>query len=261
MADPDRIFYQALAAFETIRIYANAINDSTVPYMTAAIEVEDPFIARASNGLEVELDDKYTPLVKSFSVPLVPPPPTPKPAVLSRSWFKSLKMRPFVPPPLQFRFPLNLVVYTLLPLLIPVFMSLAICRLAAASRSSRARIRLLERDAASPGSAEKLAHVLARLEQQVESAVVELINEPATMADPEQATSKTRPAGKDHPRLTQTQLRIAANLNTLPLKKELAFLPNLRNAHGTIVCRDLENFEFQRQGEGIVRHWASVFVL
>jgi hypothetical protein len=49
----DRIFYQALAQFEHIRIYANGINDRTVPYVTAAIEVSDPFADYESSGLEV----------------------------------------------------------------------------------------------------------------------------------------------------------------------------------------------------------------
>lgn len=49
----DRVFYQALCLFEHLRIYANAINDITVPYPTAAIETEDPFFNRATNGIEM----------------------------------------------------------------------------------------------------------------------------------------------------------------------------------------------------------------
>lgn len=39
--------------FEHIRIYANGINDLTVPYVTAAIEVVDPFADFESSGLKV----------------------------------------------------------------------------------------------------------------------------------------------------------------------------------------------------------------
>jgi hypothetical protein len=73
----DLIFYQALAKFKHIRIYANAyvlpgdykytshphphllsrINDTTVPYVTAAIETSDPFIDYETNGLEVYVGD------------------------------------------------------------------------------------------------------------------------------------------------------------------------------------------------------------
>ncbi|KAF7356616.1 DUF676-domain-containing protein [Mycena venus] len=268
MADPDRIFYQALAAFQTIRIYANSVNDRTVAYVTAAIEVDDPFATRGTNGLELEIDEQYKHLIKSYSLPPVPPPATPKPTVLSPSWFKSLKpTRPFLPPFLQFRFPINIALYALLPVLIPVFMSLAIVRLSLAARSSRARIRLLENDAS---NSQKLAHILAQLEKQVEDAVVELIDDDAHAAaepidDPERALATKGRCSPKHPQelpiLTPTQRRIASWLNRLPLKKERAYFPNALNSHALIICRDVKNFEAHRQGEGIVRHWADSFVL
>ena len=49
----DRIFYQALARFEHVRFYANAVNDVTVPYVTAAIELEDPFLEHSFNGIKM----------------------------------------------------------------------------------------------------------------------------------------------------------------------------------------------------------------
>jgi hypothetical protein len=55
MADPDRIFYQALALFPNTTIYANAVNDITVPYVTSVIELEDPFAAYTTNGIEMFL--------------------------------------------------------------------------------------------------------------------------------------------------------------------------------------------------------------
>ncbi|KAJ7115950.1 putative serine esterase-domain-containing protein [Mycena epipterygia] len=259
MADSDRIFYQALAAFETIRIYANSVNDTTVPYVTAAIEVDDVFVDRATNGLEIELDPKYAPLIKAYTLPPVPPPPALKPMVLSPSWFRELKpARPVLPPVLQFRFPFNLVVYTMLPLLIPTVISLIIIRLSLAARSSRARIRLLESDAS---NTQKLRHVLAQLEKQVEDAVVDLIDDDAggePLSDPERALAKCK---QEQPVLTPMQRRIAASLNRLPLKKERAYFPSARNSHAVIICRDVTRFEAHRAGEGVLRHWADSFIL
>jgi hypothetical protein len=55
---------------------------------------------------------------------------------------------------------------------------------------------------------------------------------------------------------------MAAVLNSLPqLKKECAYIPNMRNSHATIIARDVENFEFYKIGEGVLRHWADAFVL
>ncbi|KAJ7907692.1 DUF676-domain-containing protein [Mycena leptocephala] len=233
----DCIFYQALAAFQTIRIYANAINDRTVPYVTAAIEVDDVFAARDSNGLELEMDEEYAHLIKSYSVPPVPPPALPKPMVLSPSWFRGHKpSRPFLPPSLQFRFPINILVIVVVchdPLLVPVFISLNIIRLSLAARSSRARIRLLEKDAS---NSQKIAHILAQLEKQVENAVV---------------------PSQGQPILTPMQRSMARSLNRLPLKKERTYFPTARNSHGLIICRNVKKFESHRLGEGVVRHWAN----
>ncbi|KAF7308797.1 DUF676 domain-containing protein [Mycena kentingensis (nom. inval.)] len=256
MSDPDRIFYKALESFETIRIYANAVGDNTVPYVTAAIETHDPFISRATNGLEVNIDEKYPALMSSYTIPAVPPPLPPKPKPLTAAWVKSKRPRIFIPPPLRFRFPFNLAVYALIPILFPGLLSLILFRLSRASASSRDRVRLLEENAKAPGSVEKLAQILARLEQQVESAVVDLIEE--VPADEEQLMEQKQP--KEQPQLTPVQRRIAANLNTLPLKKEIAWFPE-QHAHAVIVCRDIKNFETHKAGEGIVRHWANVFIV
>ncbi|KAJ7890560.1 DUF676-domain-containing protein [Mycena olivaceomarginata] len=261
MADPDRIFHQALAAFETIRIYANSVNDRTVAYVTAAVEVDDPLLFEQPTRDRRKIRSHH----KSYSVPPFPPPPSPKPTVLSPSWFKSLKpSRPFLPPFLQFRFPINIVLYAILPILIPVFISLAVVRLSLAARSSRARIRLLESDAS---STQKLAHILAQLEKQVENAVVDLIDDDThaagePVADPERALSKKRRSPpQELPILTPTQHRIAVWLNRLPLKKERAYFPEVLNSHAIIICRDVKRFEMHRQGEGVVRHWADSFVM
>ncbi|KAJ7760546.1 DUF676-domain-containing protein [Mycena metata] len=269
MADSDRIFYQALEAFESIRIYANAVNDRTVPYVTAAIEVEDIFASRASNGLEIDIDENYPHIIKSYSLPPVPPPTAPKPTVLSPSWFKrsnpKSKRTPFLPPFLQFPFPMNILLYASLPLLIPIFLSLAIVRVSLAARSSRARIRLLESDAS---NSQKLAHIIAQLERQMEVAVVDLMeNEGGAnmQADVESVVDKRdKPLeGKleDQPILTPIQRRIAASLNRLPIKKERAFFTNTRNSHAIIICRDVQRFEVHREGAGVVRHWATSLIL
>jgi len=255
MANPDRIFYQALAKFKHIRIYANAINDITVPYVTAAIETKDPFAELETNGVEIDFYEKYSPLIQNYSVPEVPPPRPPKPTVLTRDWFKSMKPSiPVMPPFLQFRFPLNFVLYSLLPILVPMFVSLAILRFMRASRTSRVRIKELEREAHS-GGRQTLMHVFAELEREVEGAMVDLIDNP----DP---TSSYQPeVSKQHPIITPNHNRIATWLNSLPIKKELAFFPTVRNSHAMIVCRDVKRFDIHRLGEGVVRHWAQSLIL
>lgn len=50
---PAQIFFKTLCSFPNIAIYANAINDTTSPYATSAIELEDPFLEYQYNGIEM----------------------------------------------------------------------------------------------------------------------------------------------------------------------------------------------------------------
>jgi hypothetical protein len=64
------------------------------------------------------------------------------------------------------------------------------------------------------------------------------------------------------PALSAAQLRMIVNLNTLPnMRKVFVFLDGMRNAHATIVCRDLKGFAFHKRGEGVLRHLADHFEL
>ncbi|KAG6914058.1 hypothetical protein DXG01_002735 [Tephrocybe rancida] len=279
MADPDRIFYQALQTFQQIRIYSNAINDMTVPYVTSAIEIEDPFAQHETNGIELEFDEEFSVLIRSFEVPAVPPAPTPRPLMLTPEWFRTRKpSKPLLPPFLQLRFPFNLVLYTFLPLLIPAALSLVVVRFTLATRSSRERIRLLEEDKT---NTQKLIDILAELEDNVEHAVADLVIDNPADAGPissnlESASSsstsvitkvdakkqkKEKKIKAEQPILTPVQVKAAGWLNQLPFKKELAFFPEARNSHAMIVCRDVKRFEVHRRGEGVLRHWAASFVL
>ncbi|EJD07230.1 DUF676-domain-containing protein [Fomitiporia mediterranea MF3/22] len=187
MADPKEIFYQALCLFEHIRIYGNAVNDLTVPYSTALIEPIDPFVDRSKTGINVEFDPKYEPIMLSYSTPDTPPVKVvPKP--LSPAWFKSFNPSRFLPPPLQsLKFPLNVLALVLLPVLIPAFLSMILVRLSLHTRSSRARIRLLE------GNENALVHAVSRFERGIEEAVVDAIEDDqgSTLTPPRREKSFT----------------------------------------------------------------------
>ena len=75
------------------------------------------------------------------------------------------------------------------------------------------------------------------------------------------AASKAQAEQKDLV-LSDVQKKIVAWLNTLPgLKKELAFIHPVRNAHAVIISRDVKRFPSHRQGEGVIRHWADHFII
>ncbi|KAL1744689.1 putative serine esterase-domain-containing protein [Schizophyllum fasciatum] len=148
MADPDRIFYQTLQPFQRIAIYANAVSDHTVPYMTAAIDLEDPFADIESNGLQVELDEHYNnAIIKSYHLPDEPP---------AKQLSRLLDARKIAS---------SALLYAAVPLLAPIAIPYALTRFIRESRSSRARIKLLNTD-------ETLAAMLAKLEEGVEGIAV-----------------------------------------------------------------------------------------
>ncbi|CCM06205.1 uncharacterized protein FIBRA_08448 [Fibroporia radiculosa] len=280
MADPDRPFYQALCLFRHLRIYANAVNDMTVAYPTAAIEDEDIFVNHATNGINIELDEQYSPIIKSYSLPEVQPAQAPPPKPLTADWWK--RFRVSMPPALQFSFPYNILIYISLPIVFPLLLTLILSRLSLASRASRQRLKHLEKD---ESSVDRLIHVLAKLERDVEDAVADIIDDPGAMPASvgasahtltpdsethagwttpglEKAVEADTPTRPQHVILSDLQLRLVKMLNTLPnLQKERAFIHPVRNAHAVIVCRDLKRFEFHKMGEGVLRHWADHFIM
>ncbi|KAF8448973.1 putative serine esterase-domain-containing protein [Boletus edulis BED1] len=276
LADPDHVFYQTLLLFPNIRVYANAINDLTVPYVTAAIEEDDLFAEYEKNGLEIEFHDQYKHVVKSYAIPSSPPPPREREKISLVTRIRNL--RPPVPPVLQGVFPLNLLVYALLPILFPTFVSLALVRLSIASHNSRTRLKALEID---ESNYERLSRIIAKLESNVESVVLDMYDSQGTTSSPSPLPSEDPIGGiviqqdsevvDDSPDsqplthailLSPVQRRCIQNLNKIPqLQKERAFFVDVLNSHAMIVCRDVKRFKLHLEGEGVLRHWADHFEL
>jgi len=288
MADKNQVFYQALALFPNISIYASAFGDTTVPFVTAFIQEYDPFINHEARGVTFDLDEKYSPLIESYQVPLVPPPPPPKPKFGTAAYWRSRKPKISLPPILQYRFPGNVIVYLLLPVLIPTFFVLLLTRLSLETSRSRKRIKLLEKD---ESATERLVHVFQQFEHGVEEAVIEIMGPehpaPANSPEPSEPSITSPPPENDpleestsggdipfsmqanasdsttkQPMITPEQKQMIAALNSLPrLKKYMAYFPNVRNAHAPIVCRDVKNFPHHKRGEGVLKHWVDHFTL
>ncbi|KAG9044817.1 hypothetical protein FS837_007500 [Tulasnella sp. UAMH 9824] len=287
MSEKDSVFFEGLSQFKHILFVGNAIDDLTVPFVTACVEPYDPFSGHAESGIDIELDERYAPIIKSFKYPDVPPTLPPKKGYVARlkDWWNAPSA---LPPFLQMRFPLNILFYILLPILIPMVIMLIIGNFTWNSVKSKKRIRLLEARETDNRSA--IVKFVSNLEHRVEDAVVEMMEDEGSqnqLTDPEKnytttripplptRRSKTRrqsvsyPPITPHPNpvrsaaqpaLTPLQLRIIENLNQLPrLHKAFVWLDGLRNTHATIVCRDLHQFEFHRRGEGVLRYLADGF--
>ncbi|KAG8989759.1 hypothetical protein FRB90_002082, partial [Tulasnella sp. 427] len=252
------------------------IDDVLVPFVAACIEAYDPFIGHAESGIEIELDERYPPMIKSFKYPATRPSLPKKQSFLSLKGFRAWWNAPStLPPALQVRFPLNLLVFLFLPIIIPLMILIIIGRFMWKSFKSKKRIRMLEKNDA--GNRSAIVKFVSSLGHTVEDAVVEMMEDETAQnvspGDVEKTphpttpptTSKAPPPTFTYPPihapsnpvpsavqpiLTPTQLRIIENLNQLPrLKKGFVWLDGLTNTHATIMCRDINEFEFHRRGE------------
>lgn len=143
LSDPRFTFLCALRQFSRIDIYANAIADLTVPYRTAAFELDDPFTTPSHLSLVRHPD--HPALLLSYAAK------SPEPH--QKSLFKRLgetfspKNLPWIlnPQRFPFKFPLNYVAWVCLPVLLPVMLGLVLHKLRSESRVSNGRVEVLER--------------------------------------------------------------------------------------------------------------------
>ncbi|KAL8286209.1 hypothetical protein RQP46_004697 [Phenoliferia psychrophenolica] len=329
MADPQYSFFRALVAFERVEIYANSVNDRTVPYPTGAIEAHDPFsLARARakkaaaargddpdvepdialGGLEIKLDSTGL-LIESYRK-IDPPPALEKSTATPRRRFKlslPLLLRPTTYP---FSRPLSLLIIVLLPVALPLSIIFLIGRFLIAGHSSQRRIRQL-RVGLGGGRTGMLERVGVRLREVAETVQPDnpehagslgngglgedeggspgkeerepVRRHPSFAAfanyggtetpplaravspnpedfDPEVTGEEGTPFQTD-PILSPAQVTMIKNLNSIPqLRKHLAYMPLVRNSHGSIVARDL-SYAAHRDGTKVVDAWAKEFVL
>jgi len=93
----------------------------------------------------------------------------------------------------------------------------------------------------------------------VDDVVADIIDGPGSSDSSDSSSSS---ATQQQPVLRPSQHRMVVSLNALPkMKKHFAFIHPLTNAHGTIIARDVKQFEFHRRGEGVLRHLADHFEL
>jgi hypothetical protein len=168
----------------------------------------------------------------------------------------------------------------ILPIAIPLLIATAVVRLSFQTRASKERIRLLKED----GGEEKMASMIRSVEKKMDDVIADLVDStsPTDSPSPEEAeaessstvvspSAKWNPSyplpstsndgKKSRPALSPSQIRMIDALNSLDfLKKEVAFIPAVRNAHAVLICRDPKNFPHHEEGKGAIRHWADRFL-
>nr|WRH23613.1 glucan 1,3-beta-glucosidase [Naematelia aurantialba] len=270
MADPSLVFFQALSRFEKIHIFANGVNDTTVPYPSSAIEVVDHFAEWETQGLMIDTDEAD--IIRSWSKPSDVP-------IKRKTWSVSIGT---LPPVLRYRFPFNYIILLLFPIMLPLVVILMTARLSLDTRRSRRRLQQLAQAAptrarhasrpssipsASGLSVQGLREAIRRVERSIESDLI------ATMDTPDRRTMHVSPPVHSQEvtlkvRLSDSQLRMALWLNALPLVKFVSWYPDVTNSHAVSIVRWVRNagartdprdpipFPAHLRGRGLLKRWA-----
>ncbi|KAG2178243.1 hypothetical protein INT43_003496 [Umbelopsis isabellina] len=272
MASPDYEFYKHLARFERRLIYANGVNDRSVPFWTAAFE-ETHYFAKIKS-LDVEYDPGFNSVVTSFdlrdpSIKYVPP------------------KKPFTKWTIL-KYPL----FALIPVLLPVWIVVALSvvstqgllsRLRVAKLISKEKTKMIEAskvltnnedsngsratsptitaesvDKDSDSNRDRRQSISKFMDDNVLVPALEGVNFPGTQEEhrvsrssqdsiaidiaPDSVTFNVRPGtkiAKEYKplKLLPSQQAAARNLNTLSWHKVILVLDSF-NAHGAIIIRE-----------------------
>ena len=273
MADPNSAFAKGLAMFKNKWIYANTMNDRSVPYYTSAISRIDPF---------VELD--------KISVNYLTPPgdvllDSSNPVTTRRSPWEDMttfeKIRA-APRQTMKTLPFYLVLLTLMPIAVPAFLLNACYQ----TYQSAQRIRHHE-----SGSAFKLDKYRVKLLEEAEAATdrayeqltsstrEEYLPTPPPERETASSSSSTsqesdlkklsrretnRERDHDFPilALTEEQFDMIENLDRLGFDKYPVHIQKVRHTHAAIVVRmqkPLSGKDSFSEGKVVVKHWAEKF--
>ncbi|CAD6582879.1 MAG: hypothetical protein TREMPRED_003411, partial [Tremellales sp. Tagirdzhanova-0007] len=244
-ADVDRIFLQALSMFPRIMIVANGCNDSTVPFPTAAISLDDPFENYDTSGIVVDEDEDH--VVKSWHMP------GQEEVVIAGGEARVLKRRPRFPPflLLPLPWPFKYLLLLLFPLLVPLVLIWTM----------RLHDQLLE---SRPSFADQSATSLLRPTSPIQQSEPRdesffIASSSSFPHDGTETPPLTLPPDQGPPQksrvpllLTPHQKAMIASLNDIPqMERMIAWFPTAYNSHAVIIVRDLNRFAWHEEGRGV----------
>ncbi|KXS96758.1 hypothetical protein AC578_5335 [Pseudocercospora eumusae] len=266
LSDPNSIFVKGLAMFKNKWLYANTINDRSVPWYTAAWSRTDPFVEL--DKIEVHYLDPQPPpgeVILKPNTGFVTPKKSP---YEDMTYFERLKTFPR-------RTLSNLPFYILLATLMPIFLPAFLLNSGYQTYQSTQRIA---------------AHTSGKVFQKPERYRVKFLEDAEAVQDtlyerfttrrreeylptppPERAETPEGPDLKLSRResarerchdfkilaLTEQQFDMIENLDKLGFEKFPVHIQNVRHTHAAIVVRmPRESFA---EGKAVVQHWAEKF--
>lgn len=268
MADPDSIFVRGLKMFNKRSVYANTINDKSVPFYTASMSRHDPFV-----DLDA-VDVHYMPTDSEPKVILDPKCPVTLRQPESKALVKlSLAERLTLSERTRSSIPFYAVFFSLLPIAVPLFLVNAGYQ----TYQSTKRVKLHE--AGAHIDLRRYRIPLLESTQMIQDHAVErlasnsgeeyLPTPPPEQNSPASSTTKVgseadveKAEGSDGPwptlALTPDQFKMIDNLDRhVAFTKYPCYIQNVRHTHAAIVLRvPKDNFN---EGRAVSAHWASEF--
>ncbi|KAI5369303.1 Putative alpha/Beta hydrolase, lipase [Septoria linicola] len=278
MADPNSVFVKGLSRFKNKWIYANTMNDRSVPYYTSAISRTDPF---------VELD--------KISVHYLKEQPAPGEVILDPSHAVSTRRsawedmsafeRIYTAPRQTLRsLPYYLLFLTLVPIALPAFIlnagyqtyqsaqRIRLHESGKAFKLDKYRVKFLEEaEAATDRAYERITN--SSREEYLPTPPPEPASEASSTTDSEQADNEDLKLSKRESRrekshdfpilaLTEEQFDMIENLDKLGFAKFPVHITKVRHTHAAIVVRmqkPLSGTDSFSEGKVVVKHWAERF--
>ncbi|KAF2765431.1 DUF676-domain-containing protein [Teratosphaeria nubilosa] len=259
MADPSSVFMRGLAMFKKRSIYANTLNDRSVPFYTSAMSRTDPYVDLSKIDVH-PLPNQELPVILDPENPVTPRKGSLKPLTYSESLGKVKESLPF------YAF-----LFAFIPLAVPLFMinagyqtyqSAQRVRLHETGKAfdlKRYRVPLLEE---SQHAQDKLVSNLAGASTNQEY----LPTPPPEPQSPKSSSTTLAQEQKDNNdgpwptlALTKEQFEMIDNLDEhIRFTKYPVHMQKVRHTHAAIVVR-MPKDSFV-EGKVVTKHWATGFL-
>ncbi|MCJ1288228.1 hypothetical protein MMC26_007583 [Xylographa opegraphella] len=269
LADPNSIFIKALTCFKRRTLYANIVNDRSVPFYTAYISAQDPFVDM--EAVDVKYLSGYTPVILDPDQPVEKARKRQPLPFLTRLSSRASSLMTQLP------------LYALLAILVPIGSTVFLINSGIQNFRSSRRIRLHEEGTAGMSFHDyRIPLMIENAKMAVENAIEDVngsgrtdyrtengnssseseskslhkSNSDGNFHGKEQLTSnsKTNPInGFPSLALSAEQFEIIKALDTVGFRKYPVWIHNIRHSHAAIVVRSPKrSFE---QGKCVAKHW------
>ncbi|CAG8577021.1 7167_t:CDS:2 [Ambispora leptoticha] len=250
MSDPDRMFFKALKLFQYRKIYANILNDNTVPYWTAAIEEIDPF--EEFDQLSLLKNEKCDVIIDKISLK----------EDEKNTIFKKAKDT------LKY-----LLVALVAPIVVPIWLITVVGSVYVQAMISQRRVQKITQNRIKYDVNEEqtqfLPNIASNIEQENIEAMANMLSSEKSVTS-ESSSSGSTSAGAynsintliyehNFPKVPSIdeQREACKNLNKLPLQKYAVYM-NGFNSHAEIVVRNkFYNFMNGKNGKKLIKHFVE----